>query len=368
MASTVTDRTAVVQAAAAERGFEGLLVAAPPNIAYVSGFLATPHERLIALVVPREGPLRLVVPSLEVEAARAAAPAEAELHVWRDEDGPRDALVGALAGLGGQVGVEKGYLTVAHYELAGSCLGAGARLADCGPLLAALRAVKDADELERLRAAARIADAALERLATNILQPGRSEAELAAAAARFLRDEGGEGLAFDPIVLTGPKSALPHGSPDSTAVSEGDLVIVDLGVAFRGYCADITRTFVVGRAADARQRELFDVVRTAKLAGVRAATAGTPCAEVDRAARRVIEDAGLGAHFIHRTGHGLGLEVHEPPYLNGANEELLVPGMVVTVEPGVYIEGYGGVRIEDDLVVRASEPEVLTRAPIRLEL
>ncbi len=367
MSATMTDRAAAVQAAMAEEGFAALFLSAPPNVAYVSGFRATPLERLIALVVPREGPLRLVVPSLEEEAARLATPTDARLYVWGDDEGPQAALAAALDELDGRIGIEKSHLTVARFELAAAYLTPEARLDDCTELCARLRAVKDEDELQRLRQAARIVDAAVERVAAEELRPGRSEAALAAAAARLLREEGAEALPFDPIVLAGPRAALPHGTPGATAVAKGDLVIVDLGAAFEGYCADITRTFVVGARPDARQRELHEIVSEAHLAGIRAATAGRPCAGVDRAAREVIEQAGLGPHFIHRTGHGLGLEVHEPPYLNGANEEPLAEGMVVTVEPGVYIEGYGGVRIEDDLTVRAGEPELLTQAPVALE-
>jgi Xaa-Pro dipeptidase len=365
---TIADRAAAVQAELDREGFAALLVLAPPNLEYVSGFRATPFERLIALVVAGDGPLRLVVPSLEDEAARAAVAPETALHVWRDEEGPAAALAAALEGLRGRIGVEKSYLTVAFYELAASCLPPDASLEDCGPLLARLRSVKDADEVAQLAEAGRIVDTVVARLAAEELRPGRTEAELSALTALLLRRAGADALAFDPLVLTGPKSALPHGRPDGTPLEAGDLVIVDIGARSGGYCADISRTFVVGGEPDARQRELFAVVREAQLAGVRAATAGTACADVDRAARRVIEEAGFGERFVHRTGHGLGLEPHEPPYLTSTNEESLVEGMVVTVEPGIYVEGYGGVRIEDDLVVRAGEPELLTNAPIRLEL
>lgn len=361
----MTDRRAPVQRALAAEGFGALLLASPPNIAYVCGFRPTPFERLIALVVPRDGPLRLVVPSLDEEAARAQVPGETALHVWRDEDGPAAALAEALAGLEPHVGIEKAYLTISHYEVAQRALPA-ARFGDCGSLLERLRAVKDEDELERLREAAAVVDRAVERLALE-LRPGRSEAELAARAAALLLEEGGERVAFDPAVLAGRKSALPHGQPDGNTLAEGDLVIVDIGASVGGYCADITRTFVAGREPEARQRELFEVVRDAHAAGVRAAVAGATGADVDRAARSVIDSAGLGEYFVHRTGHGLGLEVHEPPSLHSANDQPLPAGTVVTVEPGVYIPGYGGVRIEDDLVVRAGPPEVLTRAPIRLE-
>jgi Xaa-Pro dipeptidase len=225
--------------------------------------------------------------------------------------------------------------------------------------------VKDDEEVARLRRAAEVIDRVVARLAAEIV-PGRSESELGDLVARLIREEGGDGPAFPPTVLTGAKSALPHGSPDGTAVADGDLVIVDVGTSVEGYCSDITRTFVAGREPDDRQLQLFEAVREAQATGVRAAVAGATGADVDRAARSVLEAAGYGDLFIHRTGHGLGLEVHEEPSLHGANEDLLPDGAVVTIEPGVYVPGYGGIRIEDDVVVRAGAPEVLTRAPIRL--
>jgi Xaa-Pro dipeptidase len=359
----MTDRMGRVQAAAAGGGFDALLLVAPPNLAYVSGFFANPHERLIALVVPREGAPRLVVPSLEEEAARGAVGDGAELHVWRDEEGPGGALQRALAGLGGKVGIEKRALTVAFLEEA-QAAAPGTRFEGCDGVIAGLRAVKDEEELERHRRAAAVVDRVVGRLAEEA-KPGRTEAELAAQCGLLLREHGGDGAGFA-LVLTGAKSALPHGSSDASPLREGDLLILDIGTSVEGYFADITRTFVVGREPQARQQELFDVVREAEAAGVRAATAGATGADVDRAARSVIEAAGLGEYFVHRTGHGLGLEVHEPPYLTATDDDPLEPGNVVTVEPGVYVPGYGGVRIEDDVVVREQEPEILTRAPIVL--
>jgi Xaa-Pro aminopeptidase len=180
--------------------------------------------------------------------------------------------------------------------------------------------------------------------------------------------EGADDMGFAPAVLTGANSALPHGSSGGRELAPGDLLIVDIGAAVGGYHADITRTYVVAAEPDARQLELFEVVREAQRAGIAAARPGTPCREIDRAARSVIETAGFGAFFVHRTGHGLGLDVHEPPSLHAQNDEQLLEGAVITVEPGVYLPGYGGVRIEDDVVVTASGPEVLTRAPVGLEI
>jgi Xaa-Pro dipeptidase len=360
----MTDRRDRLQAALRGDGFDALLIADPANMAYVCGFRPAPFERLIALVVPAEGQLRLVVPTLEEEAARTTVP-DGELHLWRDEGGPADALAAALAGADGRIGIEKTYLTVAYHELAVGALPS-ASFDDCGPLLVGLRMAKDEEEIARLRRAAAVIDRVVGRLVAEI-RPGRTEAELAALVTTLVREEGADLQAFPPIVLTGAKSALPHGEPDGTAVAEGDLVIVDIGATVEGYCSDITRTFVAGRDPDDRQRELFGVVHEAQAAAVRSAVAGATGADIDRAARSRIEAAGLGERFIHRTGHGLGLEVHEPPSLHSAAEEPLPEGAVVTVEPGVYLPGYGGVRIEDDVVVRPGEPEVLTRAPIRLE-
>jgi Xaa-Pro dipeptidase len=345
-----------------EARLDALLVAAPANVAYLSGFHANPHERLIALVVPGDGAPRLVCPSLEEEAARAAVGEGVELHVWRDEDGPADALARALAGAGGRIGIEKRYLSVANAELAAASAPA-ARFEACDDVLARLRAVKSEDEVDAIRRAAAIADRVVERIGA-LAAPGVSETELAAECAQRLRAAGGEALAFEPLVLAGPRAALPHGRSGATKLADGDLLIVDIGVAVDGYAADITRTFVVGREPDERQREIFELVRAAERAGIDAVRAGAPARAVDAAARRVIADAGYGEAFIHRTGHGLGLEVHEPPYLTATNAEPLEAGMVVTVEPGVYLEGWGGVRIEDDVVVRADGPEVLTRAAI----
>jgi Xaa-Pro dipeptidase len=361
----MTDRSAVVRDLADATGLDAVLLAAPPNIAYACGFRVTPHERLVALVVPRQGEARLVCPSLEEEAARAALDGRADLCVWRDEEGPADALARALGGVGPRIGIEKRYLSVANAELAAAAVP-GVSLIGCDEPIARLRAVKSDDEVDAIRRAAAIVDRVVEEL-TSAAAPGTTEAELAAEGARLLRSAGGDSLPFAPLILTGRRSALPHGEPGPTALAEGDLLICDIGVTVDGYAADITRTIAVGDA-DERQREIFEVVYTAERAGIAAARAGARASAVDAAARSVIADAGYGSDFIHRTGHGLGLEVHEPPYLTATNDEPLASGMVATVEPGIYVEGWGGVRIEDDLVVREGEAEVLTKAPIALEL
>jgi Xaa-Pro dipeptidase len=361
----MNDRSSRVQAAIEEAQLDALLLAAPPNLAYVCGFHVNPHERLVALVVPRSGGLRLVCPSLEEEAARTATGGQVELFVWRDEDGPADALARALAGAGERVGIEKRYLSVANAELAAAATSAAA-YSGCDALLARLRVVKSEDEIASIRKAAAIVDRVVEHIGT-LAEAGVTEGELAAECSIRLRAEGGDAAAFEPLILTGARSALPHGQPGSAPLADGDLLIVDLGVTVNGYSADITRTFVVGGSPDERQREVFELVHAAERAGIEAVRAGAPASTVDDAARSVIAEAGYGPNFIHRTGHGLGLETHEPPYVTATNDEPFEPGMVLTVEPGIYITGWGGIRIEDDVVVREHGAEVLTQAAIGLQ-
>lgn len=360
----MTDRTQRAQDTLRESGLGVAVLVDPTNMAHLFGFRPNPHERMIAVIVRADGPIRIVVPALEGEAARAHAPEGAEILTWRDEDGPAAAVERALADVRGTIGIEKEALSVAHYELLQSA-ASGATFTGCDHVLADLRLRKDEDELALLGRAAGVIDRVVARLEPE-LQPGRTEAELAAVVETLTREEGGDGGSFAPIILTGPKSALPHGEPDGTQLQAGDLVIVDIGATVGGYCSDITRTFVCGRQPDERQRQIYGVVQEAQAAAVAAAVVGATGADVDRAARSVITAAGYGETFVHRTGHGLGLEVHEPPFLHAANREPLPDGAVVTVEPGIYLTGYGGVRIEDDIVVRPGAPEVLTRFPIGL--
>jgi Xaa-Pro dipeptidase len=341
-------------------GMGALLLVAPANIAYLSGFHATPYERLIALVVTADGELRLVVPSLEEDAARAAVGDGVLCLSWRDEEGPFESLTAALTGVSGALGVEYRYVTLAQRELIERA-GSNIEIVDGERVVAAARACKQPDELDAHRRAAQILDGAFATLAGEALVPGRTELEVATDCARFVREGGGRTGSFEPIVLTGARSALPHGRSGPTELRVGDLLIADFGAIFDGYYSDATRTFVVGREPDARQRELLSVVQTAERAGIAAARTGVPARDVDRAARSVIEDAGYGEYFVHRTGHGLGLDVHEPPWLTSGDTEPLRADMVVTVEPGIYIPGYGGVRIEDDLRID-DPPEVLTHA------
>jgi Xaa-Pro dipeptidase len=353
------DRVARLRAALAVSGIDGVYVSSRAGVAYLTSVALTPHERLVALVVPRDGEPTFLVPALEATAA-SAAPAGFRVVSWDDAEGPWEALRTTLVQAGIRtLALEKDAVTVRVLERLQEILGSDS-FPDGSPLLVELRLRKSPGELALLDMAADVLDACLEDL-PRLLRPGVREADVAFAVDELVRRHGGEGNAFDTIVLGGPNSALPHGKPGARELRDGDLVIADFGAIRGGYCADVTRTFAVGEPG-ARAREIHAVVAGAQEAGVSAVFPGVSCSEVDRAARQVIEAAGYGEFFVHRTGHGLGLEVHEPPSLVAGEELLLEPGMVVTVEPGIYLPDFGGVRIEDDVAVGADGAEVLTTA------
>lgn len=223
-----------------------------------------------------------------------------------------------------------------------------------------LMQVKDAAEVAMIAEAAQIADYGF-RHVLDCIRPGVRERDVAAELEYLMQKAGSEDTAFETIVASGPRSALPHGRASSRKIQKGDFVTLDFGATFCGYVSDITRTVVVGNPS-ARQRAIYEVVRKAQDAAVRKARAGMKCAELDAVARRIIDKAGHAARFGHGLGHGIGLVVHEGPSVNARSTAVLKPGMVITIEPGVYVPGWGGVRIEDDIVVGRDKSRVLTKS------
>ena len=221
-----------------------------------------------------------------------------------------------------------------------------------------LRIEKDETEVEALRRSSRVVDRVFEALLPGLIE-GVTEREILRRMMNLLWEHGARGPSFDPIVLFGARSSLPHGQPGETPLRDGDWALLDFGAVVEGYCSDCTRTFVFGQA-DELQKERHRLVADAHAAGIEAAQPGTPCKEVDQAARNVLKNAGLEESFIHGLGHGVGLEIHEAPKLSATSEETLAEGMVVTIEPGIYLPGWGGIRIEDAVVVRSDGAEKLT--------
>jgi Xaa-Pro aminopeptidase len=328
----------------------------PVSIAYLTGFATNPHERLMALVV-RDGSAVLVVPSLE-EASAATAAAGVSISAWRDGDDPWAPVAAAIGSAGGRLAVETDHLSLARWERLRAIVP-GAEALDAGAEVRRLRARKSADEIARLERAARLTDEITERALVE-LRAGRGELEVAAAIDHQIAVAGAR-PSFDTIVQSGPNSAQPHLRPGDRRLAPGDLVLIDFGAASGGYRADTTRTFVLGEP-DARQREVHALVLAAHDAAVVAVRPGATVGEVDEAARAVIRAGGLAEAFIHRVGHGLGLEAHEDPSLDPGGDAVLEEGMVVTIEPGVYLAGWGGIRIEDDVVVEPGGARLLTKA------
>ena len=234
-------------------------------------------------------------------------------------------------------------------------------LMPAGELMNTLRAAKDEEELRFMRQAQAISEKALEETLP-VIRAGMSEKEVAAELVYRMLRNGSEGNSFDPIVVTGANSSLPHGVPGETILREGDFLTMDFGSLKGGYCSDMTRTIAVGSATE-EMRNIYSIVLEAQLAGIRAAKSGIPGMEIDAAARKVIQDAGFGAYFGHGFGHSLGLDIHEQPVLNPREKRLMPENAVVSAEPGIYLPGRFGVRIEDVMVLHPDGSEVITRAP-----
>lgn len=339
------------------------------NLHYLTGLAGHLSERPTVALVPAEAHQRpaVILPVLEAPAAQACLD-DARLFTYSDEQGHEGAFEAAAAelGLAGQtIAVE--YLAMRLLESRRIEQAApGCRLVATEPWLPQLRMAKDESELAAMRRAIDIAQRALQRLLDEgAIRPGRTELEVASDLLVAMLREGGQGEAFSPIVVAGPNSALPHAGPSDRPLAMGDLVTIDWGTTCDGYRSDLTRTFSLGQPSPEILR-IYDTVLAANEAGRLAAHPGLPAQEIDRAARRVIDSAGYGQYFIHRTGHGLGLETHEPPYMVEGNTELLQPGMTFTVEPGIYVPGLGGVRIEDDVVVTADSRDTLSSLPRQL--
>ncbi len=341
----------------AAEGVEAAHLTDPVSIAYLTGFRTDPHERLMALAVRASGAV-LVVPGLEADSARTAAAAGVEVRGWRDGEDPLQAVAEALGPAPGRLAVETERLTLAAFERLTSRVAAG-DVVDAGAAVRGMRLRKRPDELALMERAAVISDRVLAALAAG-LRLGTSELEVAGRITTLIAAEGAE-PAFESIVQFGTNSAQPHLRPTSRPLATGDLVLLDFGAAWQGYRADITRTLIAGEPDD-RQREVHRLVLEAHDRALAAVRPGLCAGEVDEAARRVIREAGHGDHFQHRVGHGLGLELHEDPSLDPGSALVLEAGMTFTVEPGLYIPGWGGVRIEDDVVVEAAAGRSLTGA------
>ncbi len=350
-------------------GLNGLALNAGPSLTYLTGLNFHLSERPTVLLLSAGSAPTLVLPELESSKALSSL---IPLQTFTYGENPAtwkavfQTACDSLCLNGRTIGVEPTRLRFLELRLL-EAAAPQARFSSGEMVLASLRMSKDADEQSTMHKAVEIAQQAL--LATlPSIHPGISERAIASELTLQLLRAGSESeLPFAPIVASGPNSANPHAVPGERLLQIGDLLIIDWGATYRGYCSDLTRTFAIGEVDD-ELRQIATIVEQANAAGRAAGKPGLPAGQLDAAARSVIEKAGYGEFFTHRTGHGLGMEAHEPPYLFAENFLPLAEGMAYTIEPGIYLPGRGGVRIEDDMVITAQGSQSLSDLPRGLQI
>ncbi|MFC4409794.1 M24 family metallopeptidase [Chungangia koreensis] len=355
-----------LQAYLKEQQLDAAFITTPDNVFYVSGFDSDPHERLLGVMVFPEAEPFLIAPKMEVPDVEAAGWIY-ETVGHADTDNAWDLVAEAVSRRAiplKKLGIEKSHLTVERLELLKSSFEK-AEIVGFDDQLNQMRVIKDESELELMRKAAELADYAIEVGCREIAE-GKTELEILMAI-EFEMKRKGVYMSFDTMVLSGPKAASPHGTPGDRKVQKGDFVLFDLGVVYKGYCSDITRTVAFGEPNE-EQKVIYETVRKAEQAAVDAVKPGVLAKDLDKLARDIITEAGYGEYFTHRLGHGLGISVHEFPSVTATNEMALKEGMVFTIEPGIYKTGVAGVRIEDDVVVTKDGVEVLTKFPKELTI
>lgn len=350
------DHLKQIAAKLADYGVDAMLVTSEPGEFYAVGF----HGEGVALVTA--GECAYITDSRYIEKAREVV-SGARVSVVEQGRGYIVQINEFLAAHNVQkLGIEEGYMTLKTYRLYEKDLHA--QLVPAGKAILDLRAAKDSYELDCMVKAQRIAERALDEM-LGFLRPGVTEREAAAKLTYDMLRFGGEKNSFDPIVVSGPNGSLPHGIPGDRAIQPGDFVTMDFGCKWGGYCSDMTRTVAVGQPTD-EMAQVYELVLKAQLAGIAASRAGVLGKEIDDAARRVIEEGGYGAYFGHGYGHSLGLEIHESPNANSRDDTPMPVGAVVSAEPGIYLPGRFGVRIEDVVVMEEGGCRVITRAPKEL--
>jgi Xaa-Pro aminopeptidase len=353
----VTRRLEALRATLGESEYDAFVAQAVPNVAYLTGFDGVWDTEPSSLVLVTES-IALVVTDSRFEAAAAQAAGRGPLSVRVCVTDPWSLVGELLSELAiSRIAVEDSLPYAEVQRVRGQLSVEVTPVADW---VEQLRTSKDAEEIARIAAAQALTDDALDHI-LGFISEGMTETQIALELEFFMRRHGSDGVAFSPIVASGPNSALPHARPGSRVLARGDFLKMDFGARVGGYCADMTRTIVLG-AASARQREIYAAVLAANLAGLAAVRPGRAGLDIDAAARAVIADAGFAEKFGHGLGHGVGLEVHERPGVGARSDKPVPLGSVITIEPGVYVPGFGGVRIEDLVVVEEAGACVLTRS------
>lgn len=346
---------------------DAAFVTTPDNVFYFTGFRSNPHERLLGVVIFKDADPFIICPQMEIPDAKAAG-WNGHIIGHQDTDNAWDIVVKTIKEKVGDIttlAVEKAHLTVERLEALVERIPS-LEVSRIDEKINDLRVIKSEEELVNMRKAAELADFAIEVGCKEIAE-GKTELEILNAIELAVKEKGAAQMSFDTMVLSGPKTASPHGTPGERKIQKGDFILFDLGVVYNGYCSDITRTVAFGEPTEDK-REIYETVRRAEEAAVQAVKPGVTAMELDKIARDIITDAGYGEYFTHRLGHGLGISVHEFPSITGVNDMKLESGMVFTIEPGIYHPEVTGVRIEDDVVVTEDGVEILTKFPKELQI
>lgn len=365
---TIKARLEKLQSMSRAAGSDVVALVPGATLTYVTGINFHLSKRPLVLFIPTAGDPTLIIPVLEVSRVAEDPPYPIQFFTYTDAEGYQPAFeraCKAMGLMGKKVAVEGIKMRVLEGQMIEK-YAPSSLVTSADDMISEIRLHKGESELAAMRAAIQISQKALEETVAEV-RAGMTERQVTNMLLLAMAECGGNNNAFEPIVLTGANSAQPHGMPGDTPIRQGDLLLFDFGTTVDNYPADITRTFAVGEI-DAELKKIYEIVLAANEAGIRALRPGAMAQDVDRAARGVIEAAGYGKYFIHRTGHGLGLDIHEAPYILEGNTQTLEPGMVFTIEPGIYLPGKGGVRIEDNVTITATGAEVLTSYPKALRV
>ncbi len=346
---------------------DSMFVTSQANVYYMTNYYTDPHERLVAVYISNNFDPVLIIPAMEEEDAKAAG-WQYELITYQDHENPWEKFYQTLhhnKKLPQTIGVENSHLTLDRYQTLQKFFS-NTTVIDGEELLANLRVIKSKQEYERLKTAADLADFGI-KTGIQSIREGVTELEVIANIEYELKKQGIQEMSFSTMTLSGAKTASPHGTPSMKKINSGDIVLFDLGVVYEGYCSDISRT-VAFKSLTEEQKTIYNTVLQAEQKAIDASKIGVATGQLDQIARNHIADAGYGDYFTHRIGHGLGIETHEYPSMHGNNDLPLKAGMCYTIEPGIYVPGVAGVRIEDMIYLTEQGPEVLTKSPKDLQI
>lgn len=348
-----------------EQHIDAAWISSTANVFYFTNFYCDPHERLLSLFVFSNGEIKLICPKMEEQRAKASF-TDGEVIGYTDTDDPFFLLTQSIQKTGlstNKMAIEKEHLSFERYEKWNHFIHETS-FCSITEICQQLRMVKDAEEIKKMQVAATLADEAIE-IGIDALKEGKTELEIIATIEFEMKKKGVESMSFPTMVLFGENSANPHGIPGTTTLQKGDFVLFDLGVVVDGYCSDITRTIGFHHVNE-QQKEIYQIVQTANECAITYANVGTKINKLDWMARSWIKENGYGDYFPHRLGHGIGIDLHEAPFVTETNVSTIQNQMTFTIEPGIYLPNVGGVRIEDDVLVTETGAKTLTSFPKHL--